>query len=61
MRYASAERVVLVEKKFEKTFENPLTNSPMCGIILVSGKGWRPPTARSYLVLKCLLLTPVKK
>ena len=26
--YASAERVVVVEKKFEKTFENLLTNLP---------------------------------
>ena len=31
--YASAERVVVVEKKFEKTFENLLTNLPSCDTI----------------------------
>lgn len=33
MGYATIERVVVVEKKFEKTFENPLTNPKAYDII----------------------------
>ena len=39
MGYATIERVVVVEKKFEKTFENPLTNHPECGTIRRSSRG----------------------
>ena len=38
MGYATAERVVVVEKKFEKTFENPLTNRLSCDTISTQGK-----------------------
>ena len=38
MGYATAERVVLVEKKFEKTFENPLDKFQKCAIIKIQKK-----------------------
>ena len=38
MGYATIERVVVVEKKFEKTFENPLDKFQKCAIIKIQKK-----------------------
>ena len=40
------------DKKNPTSQKNLLTIPTKCGIIRASGKGWRPPLARSYLVLK---------
>jgi hypothetical protein len=56
--------VVLLEKKFEETFENPLTNRPSCDTIRVSrGESRLAESNRQWLALavKMKIKAPLKK